>query len=317
MITMNMANLVYTIGKRFNKAELNLKIRSSKGGQHDITLPEHSDLQFVKINNKSQPVKQEDQTITLPLQPGSQNVSIEWHQQTKSLFMIHGPKLKIGNQAVNAKVTFKMPQDRWILGVKGPKLGPAVLFWSYLFIVIIAAIALGKTTITPLKTFQWLLLGLGLTQVDPFIALLIVGWLLALGFRREHTPPDKWFHFNATQLLLAIWTIAAMIGLYQAIEKGLLGNPDMQIAGNHSTRYILNWTQDRISSYMPQPYVFSLHHKIYQLLMLSWALWLAFSLLKWLRWGWESFSEGGFWRKLKRKKKKEKKLPDEHLQEST
>ncbi|MBT7084940.1 MAG: hypothetical protein HN931_02045 [Desulfobacterales bacterium] len=315
IITMNMANLVYTIGKRFNKAELNMKIRSSKGGQHEITLPEHSDLQVVKINNKSQPVRQENQIITLPLQPGNQNVFIKWHQPTKSLFMIRGPKIKIGNKTVNTKVTFKMPQDRWILGVKGPKLGPAVLFWSYLFVVIIAAIALGKTTITPLRTFQWLLLGLGLTQVDTFIAILIIGWLLALGFRKEHTPPDKWFHFNIIQLILAIWTIVAMIGLYQAIEKGLLGNPDMQIAGNHSTRYVLNWTQDRISSNMPQPYVFSLHHKIYQLLMLSWALWLAFSLLKWLRWGWESFSEGGFWRKLKRKKKN--KLQDEQLQEST
>ena len=30
--------------------------------------------------------------------------------------------------------------------------------------------------------------------------------------------------------------------------------------------------------------------------MLAWALWLAVSLLRWLRWGWLSFSEGGFWK---------------------
>jgi hypothetical protein len=32
--------------------------------------------------------------------------------------------------------------------------------------------------------------------------------------------------------------------------------------------------------------------------MLIWALWLALSLLKWLKWGWESFSKGGLWKKL-------------------
>jgi hypothetical protein len=30
--------------------------------------------------------------------------------------------------------------------------------------------------------------------------------------------------------------------------------------------------------------------------MLAWALWLAVSLLRWLRWGWISFSEGGIWK---------------------
>jgi hypothetical protein len=31
--------------------------------------------------------------------------------------------------------------------------------------------------------------------------------------------------------------------------------------------------------------------------MLVWALWLAFALLKWLQWGWQSFSAGGYWKR--------------------
>ena len=31
--------------------------------------------------------------------------------------------------------------------------------------------------------------------------------------------------------------------------------------------------------------------------MLAWALWLANSLLNWLRWGWGCFSADGLWRK--------------------
>jgi hypothetical protein len=32
--------------------------------------------------------------------------------------------------------------------------------------------------------------------------------------------------------------------------------------------------------------------------MLIWALWLAYSLLKWLRWGWSCFVQGDIWRKV-------------------
>jgi hypothetical protein len=29
--------------------------------------------------------------------------------------------------------------------------------------------------------------------------------------------------------------------------------------------------------------------------MLAWALWLANSLVGWLKWAWEQFSDGGLW----------------------
>ena len=32
--------------------------------------------------------------------------------------------------------------------------------------------------------------------------------------------------------------------------------------------------------------------------MLLWALWLALSLLKWIRWGWKCFGQGGAWKKM-------------------
>ena len=36
---------------------------------------------------------------------------------------------------------------------------------------------------------------------------------------------------------------------------------------------------------------------VYRGLMLFWALWLAWSLLAWLKWGWNAFSAGGLWRR--------------------
>jgi len=195
-----------------------------------------------------------------------------------------------------------MPRSRWILWAKGPRLGPAVLFWSYVIVVILAAFALGKIGRTPLKTRHWLLLGLGLTQVHPLVAIMVVGWFLVLGLRSRQTFPEGWFYFNMSQFILVIWTVAAMIGLYMSIQTGLLGIPDMQISGNGSTNFRLHWTQDRILGFMPQPWVLSLPLFVYRILMLLWALWLAYALMKWLRWGWNCFSEGGLWRRVRERK---------------
>jgi hypothetical protein len=35
----------------------------------------------------------------------------------------------------------------------------------------------------------------------------------------------------------------------------------------------------------------------YRILMLLWSLWLAVSLLNWLKWGWTCFSGDGLWKK--------------------
>jgi hypothetical protein len=302
-VTIDRADLNLTPGERFNKAGLSLQIRSSQGGQHLVQLPAGAQLQEVRIKDKSQPIDAENGQVVLPLQPGSQDIYLEWHQPSDSLTLVKSPEIRIGEQAVNAQVTFNMPENRWILLAWGPRLGPAVLFWSYLFVIILAALALGRVRWTPLKTHHWLLLGLGLTQIHPLLALVIVGWLLILDYRARHVPPDKWLPFDAAQLGLVIWTGVALLGLYYAIEKGLLGIPHMQIMGNGSSDFTLYWTQDRIGALMPQPWVLSLPRLVYHGLMLIWALWLALSLLKWLRWGWQSFNHGGLWKKPRLRKK--------------
>jgi hypothetical protein len=175
-------------------------------------------------------------------------------------------------------------------------------------VIILVGIALGQVTWTPLKVRHWLLLGLGLTQVYPIVAIMIVGWLLALGLRDRYDFPDGWLTFNMTQIILVAWTAAALIGLYSAIHEGLLGIPNMQISGNGSYDFYLHWTQDRIGSTTPQAWALSLPLFVFRILMLLWALWLAYSLLKWLRWGWKCFGEGGLWRKIRKPKEKKEAL---------
>jgi len=71
----------------------------------------------------------------------------------------------------------------------------------------------------------------------------------------------------------------------------------MQITGNQSTAFNLNWYQDHSDAELPTAWVVSAPMMMYRLLMLCWSLWMAVSLLDWLRWGWECFSSHGLWRK--------------------
>jgi len=113
--------------------------------------------------------------------------------------------------------------------------------------------------------------------------------------------------FNAFQMLLVLLIFLSISSLLAAIEQGLLGSPDMQITGNGSSTYQLNWYTDRIKSILPKALMFSVPVYIYQLMILAWSIWLAFALIKWAQWGWGDFSMQEYWRskevKLKLKNK--------------
>jgi len=93
-----------------------------------------------------------------------------------------------------------------------------------------------------------------------------------------------------------------LVLLFVAIQQGLLGSPDMQIAGNGSSQGQLRWYADRTAAELPRAWVFSAPLMVYRLAMLAWAVWAAVALVsRWLPWGWESFGEGGLWRRLRGK----------------
>ncbi len=102
--------------------------------------------------------------------------------------------------------------------------------------------------------------------------------------------------YNLLQVGLVGCTVAAL-GIFIAIvAAGLLGSPEMFIIGNDSTSTLLGWYKASSDGLLPQPGCVSISIWWYRLLMLLWALWLAASLIRWLRWGWEQFGKGGFFR---------------------
>lgn len=312
-LTIDKSQLQITPGQRASDFQLTMDLRSSRGGQHVITLPPEASLQTLNINGKTQSVRQEKQKVTVAITPGKQTIVLNWRQALGVTWNFHTPAIDLGVTSVNAQTKINFPQDRWILLLGGPGIGPAVLFWGTLVVVLLVALALGRIPWTPLRSHHWLLLSLGMAASTLGAALPVVLWLLALGWRtRLDIYKMKRWLFNLLQIGLVLLTLVAMESLFVAIEQGLLGKPDMSIAGNGSSSLLLRWYQDHAQQILPQPWVISVSLIWYRVFMLVWALWLAFSLLHWLRWGWLCFSKNGLWRKLDKltlKKKDVEKTP--------
>ncbi|MDP2100812.1 MAG: hypothetical protein U1D70_06770 [Methylobacter sp.] len=295
-LTIDNSRLTIKPGQRSREALLNLSLRSSQGSQHTLTLPEQAVLQSVAINGQTQPLRQEGRKLTLPINPGQQNIAISWREATGISTMMSTPPVDLGSASVNANLTIGLGQDRWVLFALGPKMGPAILFWGVLLVIFIVSLGLGKVPLTPLKNRHWFLLLIGLSQIPLLSAVMVVAWLMLLGWRKTQAVADLRY-FNTLQVMLGGLTLVALSLLFYAVEQGLLGSPDMQIIGNQSSAFNLNWYQDRSAALLPTATLISVPLMAYRVLMLAWSLWLAVALLNWLKWGWACFSTNGIWHK--------------------
>ncbi len=296
-VTVDRARLEYRPGKRRAEAVLFFVVRSSQGGQQVVTLPEGSHLQAVRVDGKAVPVQATEGKVPVPIQPGEQEVSLEWQQGIPQGLKEQGPAVDLGSPGVNVTVSMQVPEDRWILWLSGPDWGPVPLFWSHVLIVLIAAPLLRRIPHTSLTTAQWCLLGLGMVPASPFIPLVIVVWFALLG-HREHHPPAKWWLFDLEQLVIMGTTLAALGALYFSVQHGLLGDAPADIAGNGSTRSALAWYVDRMNGSLPRPTVWSVPIWVWRVVMLAWSLWLAASLVKWVPAAWHAFAAQGLWRPI-------------------
>ena len=299
-LTIDRTRLTIQPGKRASDARLVIRLRSSQGDRLPVRLPEGARLQSVQVDGRTQPIRQEGRMVSLPVPPGKHRYQLHWRSDRGIAAAWRTPEIDLGRESVNARLQVQVPADRWILWTGGPRLGPAVLFWGLLAALVGLALVLGQLgRDLPLGTPGWLLLGVGLSQTNVYALALVAAWFFALRYRGTLAPADnrqRWW-LNALQVGLVVLMLLVIGALLQAVQNGLLGTPQMQIAGNGSHGHTLLWYQDRVDNAYASAQILSAPLWVYRLLMMAWALWLAFSLLRWIRWGWDRFAHNGLWQK--------------------
>jgi hypothetical protein len=295
-LTLDSVHVQATPGTRLERVQLNVQARTSREQPLLLQLPEEAAVQQVLLDGNARPLRPEAGELRVTVPAGAHQVEVRWQQERGMGIGYAVPRVGLPGPAVNVTQQVTLPPSRWLLLTWGPAWGPAVLFWPYFLFLLAVAFALGRIPQSPRSSTQWVVLGLGLSQISALGALVVAGFVFALALRRQRQP-EAAFVFDLTQVGLVIWAAISLVLLYTAIHTGLLFRPDMQVAGNGSTDTALRWYADRVNAETPGTGVLSLPLWVYRVAMLVWALWLAASLVRAIGWGWRAFGEGGLWRR--------------------
>jgi hypothetical protein len=168
-----------------------------------------------------------------------------------------------------------------------------VLLWGTVAFVALLASFLGRVPYAPLGVGEWFLLGLGLTQGPLEGVFFVALFFFGLGARARATLGR--FAYNASQFAFALLGVLAFGALYEAIERGFVGAPEVAIAGGGSHAGDLVWFVDRTGGAMPTGGALTLPTWTYRVTMLAWSLWIAAALVRWARWVGAAFAAQGLW----------------------
>ncbi|MGJ8677736.1 MAG: hypothetical protein ACSHX0_09485 [Akkermansiaceae bacterium] len=287
------------LGSRQRSSSLKLSLQTSLGSDFILKLAPEATVSSLMLNGVETPVRKEGDKVIVPLRPGEQEIELAWKTPTTLAFRSLGDEVQLPVDCANTSTIISLSSDdRWVLWTDGPRRGPAVRMWSIFIAVLIFGMILGRIKSSPLRSYEWVALLLGLTQIPLLAGFSVVAWLfwVSLKARFNHVKvPALVFNFN--QLLIVAGVIPVVLIMLVVLHKGLLGEPEMRILGEGSSAGNLEWFQARgENSALPVPSVVSISIWFYRSLMLIWAVWLAFAVLRWARWTWNQLALGGFWK---------------------
>ena len=293
-----------SLGSRLRESTLSVSIRATRGGQHTLGLPAEAELLSLNIDGRELRVRPENGQLMLPITPGAHNIELRLREAEGIGLIGRLPQFDLGMPSANVALRMALPDDRWLLAAGGPQVGPAVRYWSILVLVLAIALALGRVPGSPVRTRDWLVLGIGLSTVAWPALIVVAVWLYLLEWRRRKGGELNPWPFAFAQLGLIFFSAVVLIMLIATAWSGLLGDPKMTVQGNGSSASNLIWFADHASGELPGAWALSLPLWVYKGAILLWSLWLANALINWLRRAFEALGSGGWWKTLYRSKPK-------------
>ncbi len=282
-------------GEQQRKLYLNARYRASRGGQSTIHVGAGEQLE-ASVDGRKEYLQIQDGVINYNVSPGEHTLDFNWRESTPMGFKASLPQIDLNAPMSNLRIQWQVPSDRWVLWTQGPTIGPAIIYWGELLAFLILAGVVWRTRCLPITPISWLLLGLGLSTQSWVLLVVITLWFVVMGLHRKFVHRQSATLFNVVQIMLSVFSVMILLALVSSIPLSLLSSPDMGITGNRSTGNMLYWYADAALNKTPAIAVYSLPLWVYKAVMLAWALWLAFALVRWVRWGWQCLTQDGYWR---------------------
>ena len=148
----------------------------------------------------------------------------------------------------------------------------------------------------PVRTYEWFLLFIGVSNGNQGVMILFVMWFAYMYWREQNnTIHKKTGLFNLNQIFAAGMTLFVIGTLLNTIHKNLVRSINMHIQGNGSYSNLLKWYTDVIDTTIPEVSIISIPVLPYRILMLIWSFWLVSAMLRWSQWAFEAISKNGIW----------------------
>lgn len=295
VVAIDQVALTSSFGKRSSDHSLSLNLRATQGGPHALTLPQNAEVLRVVVRGETVNLRPEKGVLRLPLRPGVNPVEIGLRINEEPGLHPQLPAFKLGTHASNIELTMNLPADRWLLITNGPRIGPAVLYWGELLVMLLIAFAIARTGLLPIRMHEAFLLGIGFSTVSWWSLVIFVGVLAAFVWRARWEAEGRNWRFNLVQLALVAAALWALGVLLAALNGGLLGYPNLHVMGHGSTATSLRWFADQTAGDVPSASAWVLPMWVYRALMLAWAFWMAWFLMRIGRFVFVSWMAGGAW----------------------
>lgn len=280
VVMIDAATLGQQISDRGREVVLELSVRATATGEVEVSVPAGWELQSVSQQGQPPaPLRVQGAKLLLPVLPGQSTWAMKWAYVGPPTVRITPPAFAFSVPAANITTTHELLASRWVLGVSGDGLHPAVLYWPYLAAALLLGMLLSRLPLSPLPAWQWMLLALGLVGESMACAISLALWLFAMR-AAAMLPPAR--RHVVIQIVLLLWGLIALLTLIGVVLAGMLGTPDMHLLGMNGQ---LQWYVDVLAAgkQWPAATLVSVPKWIYQGLMLAWALWVVHAAVGWVR----------------------------------
>ena len=214
------------LGDRQHHGDLRLELECSLGSDFGIALDEKAEITSLTLDGRTLPVPREGAKLIVSVHPRQADGRSRLANRGNAR---HRDQSRAGRAAGRSgQYHYGDDRARQPLGVmgRGTAARPGGTLWAILAVAVIAALVLGSIRSRRCATVEWVLLAIGLTQVNVVAAMIVVLWLFLLAWRGKKDPALMQAElFNGVQFALVLLTLVSLVILVGGRQQRTAGPP--------------------------------------------------------------------------------------------
>lgn len=301
--TIDAAFLDVRSGDRVDETRLTFDVRSSVGGVHALAVPEGVRVTEVSVNGKSQPETAKGGELKVTVPSGDAHVAVAWQGPAPVSPRRVSPPVRVGDQAMNAVVTLRPPQDRVVVWTWGDGWGPRVIVVARIALFMAIGLLLARRKGSALAPKHAVPLAAGLALLPGVIAVMAVIWFLVAPRRRRRDTTVRMGNLGTVGLAVLS---GVALGSLAVASYALLSRPEIDV-GTHAFQLTsrsveqslssLSWYVDRSDGTLPSAGYIAVSPWWLRIVIAAWCALAGWLVLRTAKIAWAATAEVGFWRR--------------------